>query len=91
MGKIKFLVSCISGTTTNSGNDDKARPCIAYFIVYDKKITNEDEIFSIFHDNDLDVDIKKIGKGNASSSRDELLKELVLTLKVSASYFSLII
>ena len=79
-GKVKFFISCISGTSTNSGSNE-SRPCIAYFFVYDCKLTTEDDLFAIFHDNNLDPDLKKLNGDN--NGRHEVITELKKVLKVS--------
>lgn len=87
--RIKFFISCISGTTSNNGSDDTSRPCISYFIVHSDKI-DEDEIFEIFHDSDLDPDLKKVGrKGTKFYNQMETLSELKSILKVSSADFKL--
>lgn len=89
-GKLKFFVSCISGTTTNSAQNvsTSARPCISYFLVFNKNATNEDEIFSIFHDNNFDPELKKIGKSSStlnviqSDTKIDVMEELKKVVKV---------
>lgn len=78
-----FDENLISGTTTNNGADDSTRACIPYFIVHNDLIT-EDQIFKIFHDADLDPEIKKVGrKGKKSYNQPETFGELKSILKVS--------
>ena len=89
MGKTKFFISCISGTSTNSGDGDgESRPCIAYFIIYDSKLTSEEEIFATFHDNDLDPQLKKIsGYSKEPKPKSTIFKELKKALKVRCFSF----
>ena len=79
---IKFFISCISGTTSNGHGDNAVNPCTAYFICYDKKV-DEEEVFSLFHDNSFDPVVRKIGKNNGTQNKEDILKELGTVLKVT--------
>ena len=69
--------------STNSGSNE-LRPCIAYSIVYNCKLTTEDELFAIFHDNNLDPELIKLNVDN--NGRHEVINELKKLLKGSASH-----
>ena len=67
-------------------------PGFAYFIVSTSE--NEKELFAIAHDNNIDVDLKKIStSANKSEPGENYLQLLKLTVKVCSIsfYFSIII
>lgn len=79
---MKFFLSCISGTVSNGHGDEAVRPCIAYFICFNKD-TDEETVFSLFHDNDFDPTVKKIGATRTDvRNKDHLLKEMCIVIKV---------
>ena len=85
LGKVKFMLSSISGTSTNSGENSSTRPCISYFLVCDgNAVKTEDEIFKVFHDNQLEPEIKKVGN-RQGADRLDVLKELKQVVKVRLS------
>ena len=78
--KIKFFLSCITGTAT-SGKEKKGgiSPGISYVIVSEKENT-ETSIFAKFHDLKLDFELRTIKF--RSKKKEELLKILSRSVKV---------
>ena len=81
-----MFFSCISGTTSNGHGDNAIKPCVSYFIIHDKKF-NQEDIFSMFHDEDFHPEIKKIGSDKTARNREDYLKEIAIILKVCLEEF----
>ena len=88
MNGINFFVSCVTGTTTHgpsSSNENTFLAGISYFISYVKSsVVDQEKIFALFHDNEIDIDISKIKTRSSkkSDSAENLLAQLKQVCKV---------
>ena len=83
---ISFFLSSITGTNSHAQKkDEEYTSGIAYFISYVKtKDFNEETIFALFHDQDVDIEISKLKTRKSSkSASDNLLVQLKQVVKVS--------
>ena len=85
--EVQFLISCISGTTSNASKNQEygkvVRPAISYFIcVSDDKV--RDKIFATLHDKGVDADVttlqKKKKSGNTTEMTMACLKQVLKVL-----------
>lgn len=83
MEGVTFFVSCITGTSNNSGKFKEAKPGIAYFVVFNNCAgENEEAVFGILHDVNLNVTVKQIRAKNLDNKSEELTGILATIVKV---------
>lgn len=87
--KIKFFISCVSGTQSNPKKRGETRPqdpfraCINFFICYEKSIIQEHEIFQGFHNaTDTKFENKPMVTKSSTNDRESIFRMLQQTVKV---------
>ncbi|XP_066932806.1 uncharacterized protein [Clytia hemisphaerica] len=86
--KIKFFISCVSGTQSNPKKRGETRPqdpfraCINFFICYEKSIIQEHEIFQGFHNaTDTKFENKPMVTKSSTNDRESIFRMLQQTVK----------
>lgn len=79
---VEFVISCLTGTTTNCRNIQSVRPGIAYVVSFKRNvIACESGVFKAIHDSGMDATVSMIK--SIKASKDPILQGLKQVVKVS--------